>query len=88
MDAQCKQFDALLQQNADLLTAIAKTTLLAGNANINNRPGCNTRTRTPRPNLRECLHYKKMCTHEPADCFQLATNADKRPPGWRVAPVT
>jgi hypothetical protein len=88
MDAQRKQFDALLQQNADLVAAIAKTTPLAGNANNNNRPGRNTRTRTPRPNLRECPHSKKMCTHESANCFQLATNADKCPPGWRVAPAT
>ena len=87
MDAQRKQFDALLQQNADLVAAIAKTTLLAGTTN-NNRSGRTGRTRTPRLNLKECPHCKKMYMHDPADCFQLASNADKRPPSWQVAMAT
>jgi hypothetical protein len=77
MEAQRKQFELLLKQNSDLVTAFAK-------ASASNNPGSGT---TPKPrhtgckrswaHLKECPNCKKMCTHKPADCFSLAANTDK-----------
>ena len=84
MDAQRKQFEALLKQNADLVATIAKTASAGnGGGTAPARTGRTGRHR-PRANLKECPNCKKMCTHEAADCFSLPTNADKRPVGWRV----
>ena len=32
-----------------------------------------------------CANYKKEGYHQPQDCYKLAKNKDKRPPGWRSA---
>jgi hypothetical protein len=84
MEAQCKQFELLLKQNLDLITAFAK-------ASATTNPGSGT---TPKPrrtgckglrtHLKECPNCKKMHTHKPADYFSLAANADKRPTNWKV----
>ncbi len=84
MEAQCKQFELLLKQNLDLVTAFAK-------ASATTNPSSGT---TPKPrctshkhlwaHLKECPNCKKMCTHKPVDCFSLAANADKCPTNWKV----
>ena len=30
-----------------------------------------------------CANCKKEGYHQPQDCYELAKNKDKRPPGWR-----
>ena len=32
-----------------------------------------------------CINCKKKGYHQPQDCYELAKNKDKRPPGWRSA---
>ena len=85
MEAQRKQFEALMKQNSDLVTALAKTNTVA--------PSTNTAQTTPRSErqrtrdstgMTECPNCKKMGRHKPENCFNLAKNADKRPTGWRV----
>jgi hypothetical protein len=88
MDAQRKQFELLLKQNLDLVTAFAK-------ASASTNPGSSA---TPKPrrtsckrlwaHLNDCPNCKKMCTHKPDDCFSLAANADKHPPNWKVPSST
>ncbi len=86
MDAQRKQFNALMKQNLDLVTAFAKSnspvTTGVGTGDTPARSGrlwAHNRT-----NLKEYPHCKKICTPDPADCFSLAANEDKRPTGWKV----
>jgi hypothetical protein len=88
MEAGRKQFELLLKQNLDLVTAFAK-------ASASTNPGTGT---TPKPrrtgckrswaHLKECPNCKKICTHKPADCFSLAANADKCPTNWKVLSST
>ena len=88
MDAQRKQFETLMKQNSDLVAALAK----AGTTTPNTK-GTAAASRSGRPRTREttgmteCPHCKKMARHKPENCFNLASNADKRPTGWRVAEV-
>jgi hypothetical protein len=88
LDAQCKQFELLLKQNLDLVTAFAQT-------NASPSPGSSA---TPKPwhtgherlwtHLKECPNCKKMCTHKPDDCYSLAANVDKRPTNYRAPSST
>ena len=88
MDAQRKQFETLMKQNSDLVTALAKTSTAAPSTN---RSATTTRSGRPRTRdstgLTECPNCKKMARHKPENCFNLAANADKRPTGWRVTEV-
>ena len=83
MEAQCKQFEVLIKQNSDLVTALTNTV-----APSNNRATPAPRSRRPQTRdstgMMECPHCKKLARHKPENCFSLAANADKRPIGWRV----
>ena len=46
------------------------------------KKGGQARARNP-PTL--CANYKKEGYHQPQDCYKLAKNKDKSPPGWRSA---
>jgi hypothetical protein len=82
LDTQRKQFELLLKQNLDLVTAFVQT-------NARPNPGSSA---TPKPrrtgheclrtHLKECPNCKKMCTHKPDDCYSLAANADKCPTNY------
>ena len=32
-----------------------------------------------------CVNFKKEGYHQAKDCYELTTNTEKRPPGWRSA---
>ena len=89
MEAQRKQFKILMKQNSDLVTALAKSSTAAPSTN---RSATTTRSGRPRTRdstgLTECPNCKKMARHKPENCFNLATNADKRPTGWRVTELS
>jgi hypothetical protein len=84
MNAQCKQFELLLKQNSDFVTAFGQT-------NAHPNPGSSA---TPKPrrtgrehlwtHLKECPNCKKMCTYKPDDYYSLAANADKCPTNYRA----
>jgi hypothetical protein len=67
LDTQRKQFELLLKQNLDLVTAFVQT-------NARSNPGSSA---TPKPrrtgskrsqtHLKECPNCTKMCTHKPND---------------------
>jgi hypothetical protein len=84
MDAQGKQFELLLKQNLDLVTAFMKATVStnpsSGATPKPRRTGC----KCLRAHLKECPNCKKMCTHKPADYFSLEVNVDKCPSNWKV----
>ena len=46
-----------------------------------NKPG----QASARNTLTLCANCKKEGYHQPQDCYKLAKNKDKRPPGWRSA---
>jgi hypothetical protein len=84
LDAQCKQFELLLKQNLDLVTAFAK-------AGASPNPGSDatpkqrrTGCKRSRAHLKECPNCKKMCTHKPDDCYSLPANVDKRPTNYKA----
>jgi hypothetical protein len=88
INAQCKQLELLLKQNLDLVTTFAKVSV-----NTNPGSGATPKLRRTgcgcsRAHLKECPNCKKMCTHKPANCFYLATNADKHPTNWKVPSST
>jgi hypothetical protein len=84
LNAQRTQFELLLEQNLDLVTAFTQT-------NARPNPGSSA---TPKPrrtgckrlrtHLKECPNCKKMCTHKPDDCYSLAANVDKCPTNYRA----
>jgi hypothetical protein len=88
MDTQRKQFELLLKQNFDLVTAFAKASASTSPGSGATPKSRRTGRKRLRAHLKECPNCKKMCTHKPADCFSLAANADKCPTNWKVPSST
>jgi hypothetical protein len=85
MEAQRKQFDILMKQNLELVSAIAKSNVAPTGNGTGSTPAQSGRPRACNSaNLKECPNCKRMCRHNPADCFSLEANAAKRPTGWKV----
>ena len=51
-------------------------------ARLKKTPQAQASPRNP-PTL--CAHCKKEGYHQAKDCYELVTNKEKRPPGWRSA---
>ena len=82
---QRKQVSDIMAQNAKLIATLSKggggdsggSGIGKGN-NGNN----STRHKTPWKEKKLCPNCNKEVVHDPADCFSLEANKDKRPKGW------
>ncbi len=85
METQRKQFEALMKQNSDLVTALAKTNTVAPSTKkAQTTPRSERQQTRDSTGMTECPNCKKMGRHTPKNCFNRAANADKRPTGWQV----
>ena len=82
LKAKCKQFDLIVKQNANLLTAMAKTGGGGGGGGGGgsrgggSRGGGDGQKQSP---TALCPNCNKMVTHKPEDCYSLEANKSKIP---------
>jgi hypothetical protein len=76
LEAQSKQFDCIMKQNADLLMAMAKNDISGGNGGggggNGKGDGCGGGGQKRSPTAL-CPNCNKMVTHKPEDCYSLET---------------
>ena len=87
LEAQRKQFNLIMKQNADLLTALAKSGVSGGGGGDGGKGsgrGGGGRRRSP---TALCPNRNNMVTHKPEDCYSLEANKSKIPL-WYKPPKT
>ena len=83
---QHKQVSDVMAQNAKLIATLSKgggggAGGGGGKGKGNNGDNSN-RHKTPWKEKKLCPNCNKEVVHDPADCFSLEANKDKRPKGW------
>ena len=82
---QRKQVSDIMAQNAKLIATLSKggggDSGGSGIGKGNNGNNSN-RHKTPWKDKKLCPNCNKEVVHDPADCFSLEANKDKRPKGW------
>ncbi len=80
LEAQRKQFDLIMKQNADLLMAMAMNGVSGGGGGGGGGKGGgrNGGGRKHSPTAL-CPNCNKMATHKPEDCYSLEDNKTKIP---------
>jgi uncharacterized membrane protein YgcG len=86
---QCKQVLEVMAQNTSLMVALSKG---GGGGNGGGGRGASSSGggrskgggwhKTPWKEKKLCPHCNKVIVHNPAECFSLEANKDKRPMGW------
>jgi len=82
---QCKQVSNVMAQNAKLIATLSKG---GGSDGSGGRKGKGNNGdngdwhKTPWKEKKLCPNCNKEVVHDPADCFSLEANKDKRPKGW------